>query len=235
VNAEPFAWLTRALPYKLIAWHRLSLLQTEALLFGQAGLLPEVAADDYSRLLCREYAVLAAKYKLTPMSGHLWKFSRLRPSNFPTIRIAQLAALLHRQEHLFDAFCSNRDPQTLFDLLHVSASAYWETHYRFGHESEAVVKKMGSQAALTILINTVIPMLFLRGHERGEDWRLEQAQHLLEHLPAEQNIIVAAWAARGLGAKTAGDGQALIQLKKNYCDKKRCLQCGIGQHVLEKA
>jgi hypothetical protein len=235
VNAEPFGWLTRALPYKLLARHRMSLLQLEALLFGQAGLLPELPEDDYSKLLSREYRVLAVKYTLTPMSGHLWKFSRLRPSNFATIRIAQLAALLFEREHLFDSFCAVRAPEEIFALLDVKASSYWETHYRFGHETERSIKKLGRQAALSIVINTVIPMLFLRGHERGEDWRLEQARSLLEGLPAEQNTLVAAWAERGLVARDAGEGQALIHLKKNYCDKKRCLQCGIGQHVLEKS
>jgi len=234
VNADPFEWLARTLPYRTIARHRGSLLQVEALLFGQAGLVPE-SKETYPVLLAREYRILSRKYELPAPQGHLWKFMRLRPVNFPSIRLAQLAALLHHSPRLFSACMETENADELLQLLNVRASGYWDTHYRFGKISPQRTKSLGLSAAHTLLINTVVPFLFVYGRRNGEERYCERALRLLEQLEPEQNTIVRSWAEAGLKADSAFDSQALLQLKSAYCDARRCLHCAIGHRLLKNS
>ncbi len=234
VNAEPFQWLAAALPFKIISRHRDNLLQTEALLFGQSGLFPEFPEDIYTQSLMREYAHLRIKYKLNPMPAHQWKLMRLRPNNFPTLRIAQLAGLFFRQPQLFRKCIETAEIHELKNLLSASASVYWNDHYRFGKISPASEKNLGVQSVDTILINTIAPFKFLYGRIKGEEMLEREAISLLEKITAESNRITRQWKNAGIGSISSADSQSLIELMKNYCEKKRCLSCHIGNYLLEE-
>jgi hypothetical protein len=234
VNAEPFQWLSAHVPFKILRKQNDNLLQTEALLFGQSGLLPEKMSDAYTNALIREYIHLQTKYNLRPMPAHCWKFMRLRPNNFPTIRIAQLAGLFFRQPQLFRTCIELNDPDELKKLFAVPASGYWNNHYRFGKVSRVMEKNLGSQAIDTILINTIVPFKFLYGKVKGDDQLRQDAISLLEKLDPENNKNIRAWQECGIDPVSSAESQALLEMTKNYCDKKRCLQCGIGNYLLEE-
>jgi hypothetical protein len=234
VNADPFQWLASAAPYKILARQSDNLLQTEALLFGQSGLLPEKVADVYTGALIREYAHMQVKYNVRPMPTQRWKFMRLRPNNFPTLRIAQLAGLLYRNSRLFVRCMETHDVVELRGMLDVPASGYWETHYVFGKSSRRRTKNLGPQAIDTILVNTIVPFKFLYGRTKGDEAMQAQAVELLETLPPEDNQVVREWQRLGLHACCAGETQAMLELSGNYCEKRRCLQCHIGNWLLDK-
>lgn len=235
VNAEPFQWLAAAAPLKIVGRQGENRLQTEALLFGQSGLLPEKQIDSYVKQLTREYVHLQHKYHIRPMAAQRWKFLRLRPVNFPTLRISQLAELLCRHPRLFSICIEENLPQQeLRKLLDVPASGYWTTHYRFGKLSIPRTKRLGAQAVEAVVINTIVPFKFLWGKEKGNLLVQEEALRLLEELSAESNKITREWNERGVIAVTAGESQALLELTGNYCQKKKCLQCDIGMRLLER-
>lgn len=235
LNAEPFTLLATSLPLKIILKQKNSLLSTEALLFGQAGMLEEInEADRYYTQLKKEFHFLKSKYKLKPVGSHLWKFLRLRPANFPTIRISQLAVLLFNNQGLFSKIISlnnSRDFEKLFD---VSASEYWDTHYIFGKNSKKSRKKFGRASTHLMLINVVAPMMFFYGKEKGNEIYMQLAVELLETLKRENNSIINKWVKTGINPMNACDTQALLELKQEYCDKKNCLDCRIGMKILEK-
>lgn len=232
VNSLPFGLLARSLPLQAIAKHKSSLLQVEALLFGQAGMLNEHFNDEYPRALQNEYAFLQKKFKLVPLEPHLWKFMRMRPSNFPTIRIAQFAALIHNSSHLFSKILEAASVQDIQKLLNVEASEYWESHFTFDKPSPRSKKSLGRSSIDTIIINTIVPFLFVYGKKQGDERFCERAFSLLEQVEGESNSIVSKWKLLGMPVHDAWSTQALIQLKSEYCDKKRCLQCAIGAKLL---
>ncbi len=234
VNAEPFQWLAAALPWRILARQHDNLLQSEALLFGQSGLLPEKMGDVYTNALIREYTHLQGKYSIRPMPSHRWKFMRLRPNNFPTLRIAQLAGLFYRQPQLFRRCMETEDIRSLRKLLDVPASGYWSTHYRFGKPSKRSEKHLGPQAIDTIIVNTILPFKFLYGEMQNLPFMKENALELLEKLNAEDNVIIRAWKELGVKPASAAETQALTELTRNYCGKRKCLQCAIGQVVMER-
>jgi hypothetical protein len=233
VNAEPFEALARSLPQKILAKHRDNPLQIEALLFGQAGLLEgDFAGEDYPAKLKTEYVFLQKKYGLSPLSAVVWKFLRLHPGNFPTIRIAQFAGLVQRSVHLFSKVMEAEtwaDNERFFD---VSLDGYWLTHYTFGKISPRKKKSLGQEAIRLIGINTIAPFLFVYGCMRGESLYKDKALQLLEELPPERNAIIAGWEKLGMEPKSAYQTQALLQLKNEYCQRKRCLHCAIGGAIL---
>ena len=233
VNAEPFGMLAHALPLKTVLKYRDDELRTEALLFGQAGFLQVDFVDEYPRRLQQEHALLAHMHGLRPAPVAAWKFARMRPVNFPTVRIAQFAQLLMRCDGDFSVLLDTDSVQDLFDLLNVDAGVYWNDHYRFDVPSAPRSKRLGRAGAEHILINAVVPTLFALGRLQAREDRAERALHLLEQLPAERNQLLAGWAALGLQADTAGRGQALIELKNGHCAKRRCLSCGIGNQLLK--
>lgn len=235
VNALPFEMLAKSLPLGIISKHKNNLFQVEAMLFGNAGLLnTELLGDDYFLKLRSEYSFLYKKYNLQGIESHLWKFMRLRPVNFPTIRIAQFAGLINRSEHLFSKILETENPGELKKLFNVRASEYWDTHYRFNKPSAKRKKELGEVSINTILINVVVPFLFVYGNFQQKPGLQDRALDLLETIPPEENSIVDKWESLGITVLSAYESQALLQLKNFYCTKKKCLNCQIGSKLLNQ-
>lgn len=233
VNADAFLALARSLPLNILAKHRENLLQVEALLFGQAGMLTDVDGV-YPNALKTEYEYLSKKYKLEPIPVHRWNYLRLRPANFPTIRIGQFAALVHQSVHLFSVIIEKSTVHEIMPLFDVQASHYWETHYRFGEAAEKdSKKKLGKSSIQNIIINTVAPLKFLYASQQDTELQQEQALRLLDELPAEKNHIVDKMVGANWPPTNASQSQAQIQLYNNYCSKKRCLDCAIGLSLMK--
>jgi hypothetical protein len=233
VNEQPFELLARSLPLKYLARHKDNLLQVEAMLFGQAGLLDhEKCDDDYFLLLKREYEILRKKFSLRPLEKHHWKFLRLRPLNFPTIRIAQFASLINRSSSLFSKIIGSQTISQIKELFNVSTSPYWETHYVFGKATAKRTKHAGDGMISTVIINTVSPFLFVYGKQHDSEFHCELAVKLPEELKPEQNSIINNWTKLGFKISNASYSQAFIHLKKNYCDAKKCLNCRIGNKII---
>jgi hypothetical protein len=239
VNTEPFEMLANALPFRIIRKHTDNIFQIEALLFGTAGLLDtglfkEALSDEYYINLAKEYSVLSAKYSLQPLHGWLWKFSRLRPSNFPTVRISQLASMLAISGGLFSKVLEAADIKQIKRLFEVTASAYWNDHFIFGKRSRNFSKQTGSQAVDILLINSVIPLIFVYGQCRDSQDICEKALSFLEDLASEENVIISEWESAGMIAESAFYSQALIQLRNEYCKKRKCLDCRIGNMIISQ-
>jgi hypothetical protein len=234
VNREPFELLACSLPLNTVAKQKQDLKGIEALLFGQAGMLNDTPLDDYMAGLQREYRYLQHKYQLRPIQGHSWKFMRLRPPSFPTVRLAQFAMLLHRSVHLFSKVQETQSLQHVEELFKVGTSEYWDTHYTFGKESPAKKKELGAETLHLLVINTIAPILFTYARHKGDEALQDRALQWLEQIKAEQNETTKQWASLGHKAKSAYESQALIQLKNEHCDKKKCLSCPIGNNVLRK-
>ena len=233
-NAIPFELLAKSLPLNILSKHKNDLFQIEALLFGQAGLLNEtLLGDDYFLSLRNEYSYLHKKYGLSGIESHLWKFMRLRPINFPTIRIAQLAKLIHHSSALFSRILETEDPEGLQKLFDVSASEYWDTHYRFNKTSEENRKKtLGETAFNNLLINTIAPLLFIYGDQHLDQAMKDRALLLLEKTAPESNQIIRKWNELGIDSRSAFETQALLQLKNTYCTNKKCLNCQLGAKIV---
>ncbi|HEY0029936.1 MAG TPA: DUF2851 family protein [Bacteroidia bacterium] len=232
-NAEPFELLAKSLSSIILGKHKSSLLQIEALLFGQAGMLNKHVDDKYTLLLQNEYAFLKQKFKLQSLEEHLWKFLRLRPVNFPTIRIAQFANLIFQSNHLFSKILEIEEPTALRTLMNVNVSDYWENHFVFSKTSKTKPKHLGDEAINNILINTVVPFLFVYGKQKGEERYISRALALLEKTEGEHNAVIEQWIALKIPADTAHATQALLQLKNEYCNHKKCLSCSIGNYLLK--
>ena len=233
LNALPFESLAKSLPLNILLKHRDHLPQLEALLFGQAGMLSdERITDDYYVELRKEYLYLQKKYALEPIDPFLWKYLRLRPINFPTLRIAQFAALMHRNDHLFSQIIEAKSVDAFDQIFDLQASAYWDTHYVFGKESPKRNKSLGKTAFHAILINTVAPFLFVYGKTRDKDDFCTRSVALLENLPPEKNSILTQWEEMGARNINAFASQALLQLTNEYCRFKRCLSCAIGNKIV---
>ncbi len=234
VNKEAFVQLSKALPYKIIQKHRDQPLQIEALLFGQAGFLVAKTRDEYLTRLYHEYDFLSKKYSL--QSSHMnpvqWKFLRLRPSNFPTLRIAQFAAMLHSRRSIFSNFTERETYKDLRQFFEFTPSAYWQTHYRFGKKSEKLVPAFGQASSDVVIINSVVPLLVAYGKAK-DDWSLvDKAVAILQEIPTEKNKIVTMWKNLGYASKTAFDSQGLIELYHHFCEQRQCLNCAIGSSIL---
>jgi len=235
VNGEPFERLTRAIPHKTLAKHKNSIHQIEAMLFGQAGFLQDAFKDPYPIALKKEFRFLAGKYNFNPSRKSDWKFLRLRPGNFPTVRISQFAALIYRSEHLFSKILEVDDIKTALSFFTVQANDYWKNHYSF--ESPAASKstgELGKESKYNLVINTVAPLLFSYGHIKNEQKYKETAIHLLENCPKELNTITKTSVALGLLNEHACHSQGLIHLRNEYCKNQKCLDCGIGVAALKK-
>jgi len=235
VNSEPFAQLAKSLPLKVLAKHKDQPLQIAALLFGQAGLLERSFKDDYPQQLKKEYGFLKTKYRLTPINGQMWRFLRLRPPNFPTLRLAQFARLIHQSSHLFSKVLQARMVSELREMFAIELDGYWETRYQFDKPSKAQRKRLGTATVNNLLINTVIPFLFIYGKLRGDADLQERAIDFMGQLRPENNTIIRKWKELGLPAQSAYHTQALLQLKTRYCDRKQCLDCMIGNTILRQA
>jgi len=235
VNSVPFELLAKSLPLEVLAKHKNNLFQLEALLFGNSGLLnDQLLGDDYYLNLRNEYSFLYKKYQLKGIESHLWKFMRLRPGNFPTIRISQFAALIHRSHGLFSKITEIENLDELKQLFKVDASEYWKLHYSFNKEtSRNWMKVLGDNSINTLIINVVIPFLFVYGEKQNKEHLKNRSLEFLEQLPAEGNSIIEKWEQLGVVARSAFESQALLQLKNRYCERKKCLNCQIGVKLVK--
>lgn len=231
-NSQAFESLAKILPISILGKHKDNIIQLEALFFGQAGLLNSEIQDEYSIELKKEYEFLKVKYNLHPMDSSQWKLLRMRPDNFPHVRISQFAALIHSSTKLFSKVVENPTIESLRKLFESESSSYWDSSYLFANNSKQHIKKLGSQSINGILINTVVPFLFCYATHKNNDELRNKALQLLEEIPTEHNSIVNGWINLGLTSESAFESQALLQLKKKYCDEKKCLRCRIGHKVL---
>lgn len=243
-NGEAFEEWARSIPFRTVDKHADSLLQIEAIFFGQAGLLNDDAVpaychqslqnDNYFQTLRNEYAFLAHKFNLHPMSHTQWNFLGMRPANFPHIRLAQLARLYFEKRISVSNLLTATDRDALADILRIEASSYWDTHYGFASTTSAPIKKRITDSTITLLlINTIAPFFYCYGQRKDNERYCEMAISLLEQLKAENNYIIREWIECGLLVKHAADSQALIHLKKQYCNRRDCLRCRIGYEYLK--
>ncbi|MBL0183110.1 MAG: DUF2851 family protein [Chitinophagaceae bacterium] len=232
INSVAFEAIARSISIAVLAKHKNQIHQVEALLFGQAGLLDAAFEEEYPKLLQREYQFLFKKYTLQKIKTKL-AFLRMRPSNFPTVRLAQLAMLVHENSQLFSKIKEAAKLSSVKELLSVTANDYWHYHYVFDETSAFKKKTLGEQMISNILINTVVPILFAYGLHQNENSYKDKALKWLEEIAAEKNAITRGFSSLKLPHKTAFDSQAFIQLKNEYCNKKRCLDCAIGNKLLK--
>lgn len=243
INGYTFEEWAYQIPLSAVGHHRDNLFQIEAIFMGQAGLLQteaiperyqqEAMDEGYFAKLRNEYLYLAHKFSLQPIDYKLWKFLRLRPQNFPHIRISQLANLYYEHRLSLSALCDCHTLADMTDMMMTHVTPYWETHYTFGSESDKNAKHLSPFSINLLIINTAIPMLFAYGRHQMNEQLYERAFDFLEQLKTENNQIIRMWRNCGLDVQTAGDSQALIQLKKEYCDRKDCLRCRIGYEYLK--
>lgn len=243
VNNDAFEQWALHVPLDQVAHHRDDLFQVETLFMGQAGLLAaetipkkyqaQAAADDYYQKMCGEYSYLAHKFGLTPMDSRLWRFLRLRPQNFPHIRISQLARLYHERRAGLSVLLECETVEQLQEIFKTHVTPYWETHYTFGSESDKNEKHLSPFSLNLLMINTAIPMLFAYGRHAASERLCDRAFDFLDKLKAENNRIIRMWRSCGLEVRSAGDSQALLQLKTEYCDRRDCLRCRIGYEYLK--
>lgn len=235
LNGDAFETWAHRLPFRAVDKHRNDLFQIEAIFFGQAGILEDSDGDGYYLRLKKEYTYLQHKFGLIPMDASLWRFLRLRPANFPHIRIAQLACLYHRAYGLLSRIMETETLQGVRDILKGGTSEYWLTHYTFGGSSPSRPKTLSNTSLDLLIINTVVTFLYAYGLHKGNRVLCARAGSFLEELKAENNYITRMWEQCGMKSSNAADSQALIQLKKEYCDKKKCLYCRIGYEYLKRS
>lgn len=237
INNDAFERLARRTPLRLLGKHSDSVLQIEALLFGQAGMLDaqKPGMDSYYNQLCTEYAFLSNKFQLTPMEKESWKLFRIRPQNFPYRRIAMLAQFIEGGFRMMNRILEAEGEKEMRALFEMELSGYWTKHYTFGKPNERATATLSRSSIDIILINTVAPLLYAYGELTGNYEMTDKAIKLLEDLRAESNSIVSHFVAYGIDCPDALTSQALVQLKREYCDARKCIYCKIGHHLLSKA
>ncbi len=233
-NADTMELLASSVTLNLLSKHSDNINQIEALLFGQSGLLSNNHKDKYPTDLKLEYNFLKTKYDLVAMDGSLWKFMRMRPASFPTIRISQLANIIYNSSGLLSKILESDKLQDVKSLLATSASPYWDNHYQFNKIVPGKRKKLGLSSINIILINTIIPFLFVYGKSKNDDNLQNKALSWLGQIKPESNTITREFKSMGISAENAMQTQAMIQLKNNYCAKKRCLSCRFGHILLNR-
>lgn len=232
INADIFEGIAKTISVNILAKHKNQIHQLEALLLGQAGLLDGNFNEDYPKLLQREYHFLKKKYQLNTTSIKPY-FLRMRPANFPTIRLAQLAMLIHGSSHLFSKTKEINDVREIIKLLNVTANDYWHYHYMVDEPGDYMPKQLGKQMIENVLINTIIPVLFAYGMYHSDESIKDKSLRWLSQLSPEKNSITNRWTSFNVTSMNALESQALIELKNNYCDVKRCLGCSVGNAVLK--
>ena len=232
VNVLPMELLAKNIDIKLLYKNSDNKRALEAILFGVSGLLNSSFKDDYPNLLKTEFEFYKKKYGLNTLNPVGWKFARMRPSNFPTLRIAQLAALLFNRRFLFRAFIEAQNIKDIYKLLGAKSYEYWDTHYRFDEESKMREKKLGNMSMNLIVINVIVPLMFVYGQHLSDESIKDKALKFLQDIPAELNSITKKWMSLEIPNENALYSQSLIQLKHEYCENKRCLECAIGNEII---
>lgn len=226
-NNEAFERLAIMLPLRQILKHADNLLQTEAFLFGAAGFLENDSDEPYQTLLRREFGMLRQKFNIIPMSSSQWKFMRMRPVNFPTLRIAQIAALFHQNGVFFHTIRDSPEISDIRDMFDVKVSEYWNTHYVFDKKSRFYEKRIGDIVINTLIINAIVPLLFCYGKYYGLDNFTNKSLSLLEETATENNVLIRKFGAIGIRAVNSLQSQGLMRLYEHYCRCRRCLECRI--------
>lgn len=232
INSEAFLNFANSFDFSILRKVSNNLVQLEALFFGQAGLLLNTYESAYFETLKKEYAYLQVKFKITPISTGQVQFFRLRPNNFPTIRLSQLASIYHLHQNLFSEIIEIQTVEGFYKLLNVSTSSFWESHYTFEKESKRSIKKLTKSFIDLLLINTIIPIKFMYLKSLGKT-DFSELLAIIEAVKPEKNTIVSKFNDLKINAKNAFETQALLQLKNQYCSKKLCLQCEIGKELLK--
>ncbi len=233
LNNQAFEMLAQSLPFQFLAKHSNDLFQLEAMIFGQAGLLQADFVDDYPLKLKNEYKFLQQKFDLAPIDSHLWRFMRLHPGNFPTLRLAQFASIIHHSNAIISGLFNSNNVTAYRKLFGAEASEYWNTHYTFDKISASRKKSLGQSSIDLLIINLVAPILVAYGRRRSDPEMTEKPIELLMQLKGEENSIIHEWAKLGIHVENAASTQALLEMKINYCDAKKCLTCRIGNELLK--
>ncbi|MDA3614012.1 DUF2851 family protein [Polluticaenibacter yanchengensis] len=233
-NADCFQQMAESLSINILAKHKKQIHQLECLLMGQANLLHQQAEDKYTQLLQNEYAFLSKKYRLKPVSK-LPTFLRMRPGSFPSIRLAQLAALINHSNHLFSRILLIEKLPDLYHLFKTAPNLYWETHYILGKECESTDKTIGDNHIHVLIINVIIPIVFAHGQLQGIEGHKQKALDWLQALKPEANAVTGQFKPLGFECNNAAESQGLLELYNNYCTPVNCLNCGIGHSILKKA
>ena len=233
INDDAFELLAKSLPYSILKRYADNLLRLEALLFGVAGLLDEPFEDAYPRLLQNEFELLRHKHQLIPLRKEIWKFSKTRPVNFPTIRLSQLAYVFFKSQSLYHLLELYPDMQSLQAFFQVNTHAYWETHFKFDASSRRAAKPLGKTAFQSLVINTVVPFLFFNYARSGQQALIDYAMDLLSASDAEANKKTNVFAGLGKKASNALESQAQTELYDVFCSKKACLRCHVAEFLLK--
>lgn len=233
VNSIPFEQLANGLPLHILAKHKNNSIQIEALFFGQAGFLNGSFKDEYPKKLQTEYRFLKEKYGLQTMNPKSFKFMRLRPQNFPSIRLAQMASIVAHSSHLFSKITEETNLENIKSFFTQPVNDYWKSHYRFDTAVKAHSNNLGEQAAENIIINTIVPVLFAYASSRDQEILRQRALEFLGSLPAENNTITRKFNALNLSNKNAFESQGLIELKNEWCTNKLCIKCPIGNYLIK--
>jgi hypothetical protein len=233
INSEPFEHFANILDVRLLMKYSYNLKQTEALLFGVSGLLSATLEIDYYNELQKEFNHLKAAHKLSTMNPAAWKFSKTRPGNFPTLRLAQIAALYHKHQKLFSKILVVNEVEDMHKILKMDVSEFWKSHYTFNKKSPRENISLGNSSVDLLIINTIIPMMFAYSVSTGNEERKEKAVEMLYKLSPENNQITRIYEDLGLKNENSAHSQALLQLYKNYCKQKKCLFCSIGKDLLK--
>lgn len=233
VNRAAFLELAQSFNFSVLRKVQFNEEQLSALLFGQAGFLVDQIEDSYYQQLQNEYTYLKHKYKLEPMAKYRFQFFRMRPNNFPTVRIAQLVGLYNKYQSLFSRVMDVNKIEDFYNLFTIEVNEFWKTHYTFESESKKSVKRLTKSFIDLLIINTIIPLKFVYEEARGEV-NEEGLLQLIQQLKPENNSIISKFAVLQIKAKNAFESQTLLELKNNYCAEKRCLQCAIGSKLLKK-
>ena len=232
INADSFEQIAVSVPLSILSRHKNQIHQLEALLLGQAAILHKNLPDDYGQMLYKEYQFLQQKYGLRVINKPPL-FLRLRPVNFPSVRLAQLAMLIHHSIHLFSKVRDAKTVNDLYDLLDITANDYWHYHFKPGVPAEYQPKHVGRQTIDILIINAIAPVLFAYGKLQGDEAQSDKAIEWLHHVAAESNQVTQVFKIAGLPIQSAFDSQAFIHLKKEYCDPVRCLECAVGGAILK--
>ena len=231
VNGEAFLQLAKSIDFSVVRKVQFDENQITALFFGQAGFLEDLIDDNYHQQLKNEYQYLKLKHKLQSISKNTFQFFRMRPQNFPTIRITQLASLFYKNQNLFSKLMSITKKEDFYEFFSIEINDFWKTHYTFEKESKKSSKKLTKPFVDLLLINTIIPLKFVYLKSRGEVDE-QSFLNLIKQISLEKNSVISKFSDLKIDAKNAMESQALLELKNNYCTKKRCLHCAIGNNLL---
>lgn len=232
-NADAFLKIAKFIPFTVIRKERAETENLESLFFGIADLFPKEPQDRYAKDLKKRYDYLIQKYQMKKAVIEPVQFFKHRPDNFPTIRLAQLAMLYHRQQQLFSAMIDVKGKKELYQLLELTISDYWQNHYQFDKESPKKKKQFSKSFIDLLAINTIIPIQFAYAKSQGKEIS-ESLLSLMKEIAAEKNVIVEKFSGFGVKPKNAFETQSLLELKNEYCNRSQCLHCAVGIHLLKQ-